>query len=125
MELNERLKLIREYYKMSMNTFGEKIGMTSSNVSRMEKGQRVITDRTIKLVCNEFGIDENWLRTGEGEMFAKLDDDEKLMKFVANLVKNEDKNTQELFMTLYSLKDEYFEIARDLIMSLEKRSSQK
>ncbi|PEA90745.1 helix-turn-helix domain-containing protein [Bacillus thuringiensis] len=125
MELNERLKLIRDYYKMSMSDFGEKIGMTSSNVSRMEKGQRVITDRTIKLVCSELGIDENWLRTGEGEMFAQLDEDEKLMKFVANLVKSEDKNTQELFMTLYSLKDEYFEIARDLIMSLEKRSSQK
>lgn len=53
-----------------MEKFGKQIGITKSSVSMLESGRNAPSEQTIKLICFEFGINENWLRTGEGEMKA-------------------------------------------------------
>ncbi len=125
MNIGERIKKIRNEKKLTLVAFGKLIDMTDSNISRMEKGQRPVTDRTIKLICNEFSVNEEWLRTGEGGMFIQVSHDEKIMKLMTELAQSENKEVQDLFIALYSLNGEYFEIAKDIIFSLEKRSSKK
>ena len=51
--------------------FGSVIGMGKSAVSRIENGVNGTTDQTIRSICREFGVNERWLRTGEGEMFEQ------------------------------------------------------
>ncbi|GHU60038.1 hypothetical protein AGMMS49975_28560 [Clostridia bacterium] len=67
--MNKRIKDLRLYLKMNQEEFGGRIEMVKSSVSNIEKGIGAITDRTIRLICLEFGVSEQWLRFGDGEMF--------------------------------------------------------
>jgi transcriptional regulator with XRE-family HTH domain len=69
MEINERVKRVRERLNLSMADFGNAIGLSHSGISAIEYGTRKVTEKHIKLICAVFNVSENWLRTGEGEMF--------------------------------------------------------
>lgn len=75
MDINERFKLIRKNAKLSQKEFGERIGLGQAGVSWLEQSGNNITDLKIRQVCSLFGINENWLRTGEGEMKSESDED--------------------------------------------------
>lgn len=75
--MNKRLKEIRLFYKLSQEEFGKKIGLESrGHISTLESGKKNITERIVKDVCREFKINEQWLRTGEGNMFSDISDKE-------------------------------------------------
>ncbi|MEK5231972.1 helix-turn-helix transcriptional regulator [Lysinibacillus sp. FSL K6-0232] len=71
MNSNERIKELRKILSLNQEDFGERIGLTKSSVSNIEKGLRNVTEQHIRLLVNAFNVNENWLRTGEGEMFIK------------------------------------------------------
>ena len=64
--MKDRIKEIRIDNKLSMDKFGERIGITKASVSRIESGENNPSEQTIILICREFGINEEWLRTGKG-----------------------------------------------------------
>lgn len=69
----DRLRLLRKNkLKLNQADFSEKLKMSPSNISRYEKNEYELTDRTISDICREFNVNENWLRTGEGEIFIEL-----------------------------------------------------
>ena len=70
-----RLKQIRKYLKLSQKNFAKEIGMSQSGSGQIEIGDRPISDRLIKSICMAFNVNENWLRTGEGEMIIEIKDD--------------------------------------------------
>ncbi|PBD95644.1 hypothetical protein BGV09_06440 [Clostridioides difficile] len=72
--MNERLKLIRLYFNLSQKNFGSRLTIAQNYLSNIEKGYRNVTDKIIKITCFEFNINEEWLRTGIGNMFTKQDD---------------------------------------------------
>lgn len=67
--MNKRIKELRMALGLTLDAFGEHIGMGKSSVSKIEKGINGTTDQTIKSICREFNVNETWLRTGEGDMF--------------------------------------------------------
>lgn len=69
--MNERIKELRLSLGLTLDAFGERIGIGKSSVSKIEKGINGTTDQTIKSICREFNVDEHWLRTGEGDMFQQ------------------------------------------------------
>ncbi|MDF2944084.1 MAG: putative transcriptional regulator [Herbinix sp.] len=69
--LNTRVKYIRKNFNMSQETFGNKLGVTGAGISKIESGQRSVTDQMILMICKEFNINENWLRHGDGEIFRQ------------------------------------------------------
>lgn len=69
--MNERVKSVRAALGLSLSAFGSRIGLGKSSLSRIESGVNNITNQTILSICREFGVDEVWLRTGEGEMFSQ------------------------------------------------------
>ena len=83
--INERIREIREYLKLSRNDFGERLGMSGDSINNLERGRVVIKDFIIKLISQEFNVDENWLRTGKGSMFIlELDEDTVLVEQLLN-----------------------------------------
>ncbi len=77
--MNERLKELRATLGITLEEFGKKIGLTRSAVGHLEKGSRNLTEQTIKSICREFGVNEVWLRTGEGgaeNMFTRISPDD-------------------------------------------------
>ncbi len=74
--IGNRIKFLRkEMFKLTQAKFGEKIGFKATAIGEMESGNRNVTDRAIILICNEFDLNEKWLRTGEGQMkLPNIDD---------------------------------------------------
>lgn len=69
--INSRIKLLRKVLELSQEEFGSKIGITKTAISKIETGRNNLTDSTIKLLCTKFNVNEDWLRTGEGEIFIE------------------------------------------------------
>ena len=80
--MHERIKELRTYLGLTQAEFGEKIAMRQTGVAWLESGDRKITDRVITTICAVFGVDEIWLRTGEGEMFQTPTRDEQITDYV-------------------------------------------
>lgn len=66
--IGDRLKQIRKKAGLTQKDFGEKIALKPTAIGQMETGDRNVTERTIILICSTFNINEDWLRTGEGDM---------------------------------------------------------
>lgn len=66
----DRFKEARKAAGLSQKELAEKLCMTQAHISAMEKGIRDITDRTISDICRELGVNETWIRSGQGKMFA-------------------------------------------------------
>lgn len=71
--MNERLRAIREHTKLSRAAFGARLGISGDVINNLERGRVAVKEHIIKLVCNEFNINEKWLRTGDGEPFVQPD----------------------------------------------------
>lgn len=75
MTQNERVKEVRKTLGLTLEKFGDRLGIKKAAVSKIEKGENSLTDANIKAICREFSVDYMWFTTGEGEMFVETDDD--------------------------------------------------
>lgn len=71
---NERVRIVRKVKGLTLEKFGELIGMGKSSISDIENGRRPLTNQSRLAICRVFGINEDWLRKGEGEMFLELEE---------------------------------------------------
>lgn len=92
--MKERLKEIRKSNPdgKTQETFANYLGISKENIASYESGRRNPSDSFIKLVCEKCNVNENWLRTGNGEMFMPETKDEQISKMLANVMKSEDGN---------------------------------
>lgn len=74
MELYQRLKNIRKALNLTQMQFSNSIGLSQQTLGMMEVGKRNIKDRHIKTICLLFNVNEDWFRTGNGEMFNESKD---------------------------------------------------
>lgn len=83
--MGERVKELRKALGMSGEKFGEKIGVTRSAISDIERGRNGLSDSNILAICREFNVNEEWLRTGTGEMFKDMTLDEEIISFIGDI----------------------------------------
>lgn len=69
MTLGERIKKVRKDKDLTQQEFCKQIGLKRNSISLVESGKRNISDQAIKSICREFHVNEEWLRTGNGDMF--------------------------------------------------------
>lgn len=72
MTSGERVKTVRKELGLSMEKFGERLGVTKSAISRVENNKSTLTEQMAKSICNEYNVDYFWLTEGIGEMFIKV-----------------------------------------------------
>ena len=99
--LSKRLVKIRETLKISQDELGTKI-----------------TERVIKDICREFDVNEEWLRTGEGEMFVELPEGTELGKYIADVIGGEDDFIKNIIISYMKLDEKNKKIIRDFVKSL-------
>lgn len=87
---NRRIKEVRKTLGLTLEKFGERIGMKSNSLSQVENGINAVSSQLRTAVCREFHVREEWLRTGEGEMFEERTPDQAIVDFTADLVNVED-----------------------------------
>lgn len=98
--MNERIKQLRKVLDLTQQKFADKLGVKRNTVGQWECGINAITDRVIFSICREFDVSEEWLRTGEGEMFEQLTEQQKIMKYTALLLKDKDSVIANAIQTL-------------------------
>ncbi len=71
--MNARITKIRKSAKMTQEQFAQKMGISKNYVNLIENGKKKPGNRLISDICREFHINEEWLRTGKGEMHQTVD----------------------------------------------------
>jgi transcriptional regulator with XRE-family HTH domain len=71
MMINNRVIEIRKYLGLTQESFSGRLGIKRSTLANIETNNNPLTEANIKLICHVFAVNEEWLRTGNGEMFQK------------------------------------------------------
>ena len=111
--MNERIRELRKGLNLTMEAFGERIGVSKSTISNIENGNREATEHMIKSICREFGADYIWLTTGEGDMFVESDDD--FMERIDRIMVSENEVRKNMIKTLLYASDTDIECLDSLI----------
>lgn len=107
MTQGERVKEIRKALGLTLEKFGEKVGVGKTAISNIEKGNRNLTEQMTKSICREYNVDYMWLTTGEGEMFVENDDD--FMERIDRIMAGENETRKNIFKALLYASDEDIE----------------
>ena len=83
--MGERVKELRKALGLSGEKFGEKIGLKRNSLSQIETGKNNLSEQNILAICREFNVNEEWLRTGSGEMFKDMTLDEEIISFIGDI----------------------------------------
>lgn len=98
--MNERIRELRKKLNLTMEKFGIRLGVGKTAISKLENGERNLTDQMLKSICREFNVNETWLRTGEGEMFVELDMENQLMAWAGKVLGGHDSKFKKRFVTM-------------------------
>lgn len=120
--MKDRIKKIRKELDLTQQEFADRIGIARGNIAAYEVGKNAPSDSVISLICREFSVNENWLRTGEGDMFMELSRDEQIEEFIGNLLQGEeDSFKRRLISGLAALDENGWKVLEDFLDSIKKK----
>lgn len=99
--MNKRIMLLRKELNLTLEKFGQRIGVTRAAISNIETGNRKVTEQMFKSICREFNVREDWLRNGNGEMFKNLSEDEKVAAILENIFTDKDSEIYDFKMAVF------------------------
>lgn len=125
MEQGQRVKVVRKELGMTLDAFGKRVGVTKTAISNIENGARCLTDQMLLSICREFNVNEQWLRSGEGDMFLRLSRNDEIAAYVARVMKDENAYYQQKMLLFFSrLSPEMLrkleEVAKDILSEPKK-----
>lgn len=115
-DMNERIKEVRKTLNLTLEKFGERIGIKKSSLSTIESGKSNASEQTIKSICREFKVNEEWLRNGKGEMFLDLSRSEEIAAFMGDVLTDEDGSTfkKQLISVLSKLNENEWKVLESI-----------
>jgi transcriptional regulator with XRE-family HTH domain len=122
--MNTRLKELRkEHLHLTLEKFGEPLGVTKSALSNLENGNRSLTDQMLLLICRTYNVNEEWLRTGNGPVFQELPEEDEFGFAVAEI--SDDPVVKSILIEYAKLDKPLRKAFRDfLIRSIERSKEQ-
>lgn len=120
--MNERLKKLRKTLDLTQQEFADRIGSKRNTIAKYETDTNVPSAAVISLICREFNVNENWLRTGEGDMFMEISRDEQIEEFIGDLLHGEeDSFKRRLISGLAALDENGWKVLEDFLDSIQKK----
>lgn len=114
--MKDRFKELRKELNVTQQEFADKLKISRNFVAQIEMGSKVPSGRTIDDVCREFNVNEEWLRTGNGDMFIPGIKDKQISAMLADVMKSgEDSFRHRLVSALARLDDEGWDNLEKLI----------
>jgi transcriptional regulator with XRE-family HTH domain len=118
--LNERINYLIKSLGMKKTAFAEKLNVSQAFVSQLCSGVKQPSERTIQDICTKFNVNEEWLRTGKGEIFIRLSRNDEISKFVGELMKEEeDSFKNRLIAGLAALDDTGWDVLETFLNSIQ------
>ena len=117
--MKDRIKAIRKHYSLTQSEFGDRIWVKGNTITNYENDLRNPSDAIIVSICREFNVNEEWLRTGNGEMFHPITKNDEISKLFGEVLKdNEGDFRRRLINALAKLDDAGWEMLENLIDSI-------
>lgn len=104
--MEERIKELRKVLGLTQQKFADSLGVKRNTIAQYESGRNAPIDAVLSLICREFGVNEQWLRTGEGEMFVEMSRDEEIASFMGELLSEESDDFKHRLIGALSRLDE-------------------
>ncbi len=125
--MNGRIKHLRkEVLDMTQDDFSSKLGLSRNFIAQLETGAKVPSERTIKDICREYNVNENWLRTGEGEIFIELSRKDKIILWAAEALSGESEEYRNRFVdALDALSVDDWEVLANMAETMANRNKKK
>lgn len=124
-DINKRFRELRKLCKKSQEEWADIMGLSRSGIADIEAGRRNVTEKHIKLLSIESidgkYINEDWLRTGDGDPFKKLNRNQVITDFAADLIKEDDSFKSRLIEALAKLGDDDWEALERLALKLSNK----
>lgn len=106
--MNERIRELRKALGLTLEKFGESLGVGKTAISKIENGDRNVTDQMQKSICREFNVSTDWLLYGTGEMFVTHTHDEEVAMYTQDILYSEDDEIAKIiqdFIVVYGKLD--------------------
>lgn len=104
--MNERIKALRKELGLTQQQFADLMKVKRNTVATYEMGRSIPSDSAIALICEKCNVNENWLRTGNGEMLKKVSRNDYLANWFGTVLQEPDKSFKKRFLNLLSRLDE-------------------
>ena len=118
--MKDRIKQLRRTFHLTQQEFADRLGIKRGALANYEIGRNEPIDAVISLICREFRVSETWLRTGAGEMFPPLSEDEHLAHFFGQMNTEGDTFRRRFLLTLSRLSDEEWRTLEALVQTIRK-----
>ncbi len=120
--MNERIRKLRKALDLTQQKFADRIGVKQNTVAQYEMGRNIPIDSVISLICREFNVSEEWLRSGTGEMFIQQTRDEQIAAFIGGLQSDESDSFKKRFISMLSALDESeWEVLEKMVLMLQEK----
>lgn len=84
--MNERIKAVRKAMGLTQQAMADALNLKRNTIGAYEVGVITPSDRTIADICQKYNVDENWLRTGEGDMFMPCNRRDELAAYMGKII---------------------------------------
>lgn len=98
MTQGEHVKEIRKTLGLTLEKFGNKLGVGKTAISKIEKGENNLTEQMFKSICREYNVNEEWLRNGTGEMFNVPEDE--IASILSEIIENPESEFYKMVLQL-------------------------
>ena len=115
--MHERIRKLRKTLELTQQEFGKRIGMKRNSIALIEGGRNT-SEQTIFVICREFNVNEEWLRTGNGKMFNLVPEEDLYSKAAASILKDNDALAIEALKLYFELSPEAKKSVTDYILQL-------
>ena len=102
MSINERIKAVRKNSGLSQTAFAERLGTTRGVITNLEGEKTEPNEPFLRLICKEFNVSEEWLRTGDGDMMQKLTRNQEIAEFLGKVMNDPDDAARKRFISIVS-----------------------
>lgn len=118
MTQGERVKEVRKALGLTLERFGEPLGVKKGALSSIENGRNALTEQLAKAICREYNVSYEYLMSGEGEMFIKLEIDDEIAAYVGRTLRDEKAVYQRKILLFFS------RLSPELLDELEKKAKE-
>lgn len=108
--MNERLKILRKQLGFTQAEMAENMNLSQTHISALENGSKGITDRLVDDICRIFNVNEEWLRTGNGDMLLEQTIDEEFAKILVEATVKGNDSIKELMIMANKLSERQLKI---------------
>lgn len=118
MTINKRMRAVRKALHMTQEEFAKPLGISFAAVSMTERELNNVSEQNIRAMVREYHVNETWLRTGEGKMFATILQRDDVAAFMGDIMKDEDDFRLRFISAIAKLTPEQWDFLKDKITEI-------